>query len=67
MYSRDFLKEYMELAPSNLEKLEKIEQMRIVENDIPINVVRVTDEAVSVDTPDDLDNIITNFKEHFRE
>jgi len=42
------------LAPSSLEKREKLEQLRALEAGMSIAVARVSDVPLSVDTPDDL-------------
>jgi 3-deoxy-manno-octulosonate cytidylyltransferase (CMP-KDO synthetase) len=39
---------------SPLERAEKLEQLRALENGIPISVVRVEYESVGVDTRDDV-------------
>jgi 3-deoxy-manno-octulosonate cytidylyltransferase (CMP-KDO synthetase) len=41
-----------------LERLEKLEQLRALENGFPIKVTPVDYEPLSVDTPDDLKKVI---------
>lgn len=53
-YTKDFLFTYKNLAESNLEKLEKLEQLRILENGYRIKVIETKFETFGVDTPDDL-------------
>ena len=48
------LARFVELPPSRLEEMEKLEQLRLVENGIPIRVVRVDRHSPGVDTPEDL-------------
>jgi 3-deoxy-manno-octulosonate cytidylyltransferase (CMP-KDO synthetase) len=65
LYSSSFLKKYAKLPPTKLEKLENIEQLRILESGIRIDVVEVEDDGISVDTPDDLYNIRNQYKRCF--
>jgi 3-deoxy-manno-octulosonate cytidylyltransferase (CMP-KDO synthetase) len=41
-----------------LEKLEKLEQLRALENGFPVRIVPVDYEPLSVDTPDDLGRVV---------
>ena len=52
------LARFVELPPSRLEQLEKLEQLRLVENGIPIRVARVKRHSPGVDTPEDLQRVI---------
>ena len=54
-FRNDFLQAYPQLAVSPLERIEALEQLRVLWHGIPI-AVHVTDEvpAAGVDTPDDL-------------
>ncbi|MFO7974308.1 MAG: 3-deoxy-manno-octulosonate cytidylyltransferase [Candidatus Hydrogenedentota bacterium] len=54
VYRRDFLLEYARMAPTPLEELEKLEQLRALENGYPIAVVDTEYLSVGVDTPEDL-------------
>lgn len=56
-YTKDFLFTYKNLPPSKLEKLEKLEQLRIVENDYPIRVIETKHETIGVDTREDLEKV----------
>jgi 3-deoxy-manno-octulosonate cytidylyltransferase (CMP-KDO synthetase) len=54
-YRRETILRFSKLAPSRLEKVEKLEQLRALENGIGIGVVRFDDDApVEVDTDEDL-------------
>jgi len=57
LYSRSFLRKYSLMDSTRLELIEHIEQLRILENDIAINVVEVTDDGISVDTVEDLEKV----------
>jgi len=54
-YRRDALERFVELAPSPLEKREKLEQLRALEAGMSIAVARVDSVPLSVDTPVDLE------------
>ncbi len=54
LYRREFLLEYVRLAPTPLEVSESLEQLRILENGFPVYVVRAEEDSVSVDTPEDV-------------
>jgi len=56
-YTKDFLFIYKNLPQSSLEKLEKLEQLRILENGYRIKVVETKFETYGVDTPDDLTKV----------
>ena len=52
-YRGAFLRRYIAEAPCDLEKTEKLEQLRALWMGAKIAVVRTEDEGVGVDTPDD--------------
>lgn len=54
VYRKDALLEFTRLEKGILEDLEKLEQLRFLENKIPIKVVETEYESLSVDTPEDL-------------
>lgn len=56
-YTKDFLFTYKNLPQSPLEKLEKLEQLRILENGYRIKVVETKFDTFGVDTPDDLERV----------
>lgn len=56
-YRREFLLEYATMAATPLEKLEKLEQLRVLENGRPIAVVETEYEAIGVDTREDLERV----------
>lgn len=52
------LRQFVSLAPSKLELTEKLEQLRLLENGIPLRVVLVENGARGVDTPEDLKEVL---------
>lgn len=56
-YRRDFLLELTQLAPSPLEQLEKLEQLRVLEHGYRIKMVERDDSSIGVDTPEDLERV----------
>ena len=53
-YTRDFLFTFKSLPQSPLEKIEKLEQLRVIENGYKIKVIETKHETVGIDTPEDL-------------
>ena len=53
-YRRAALARFVALPPSPLEKREKLEQLRALENGIQIGVVKVDYDSVGVDAPEDV-------------
>ena len=58
VFRRKFLLHFSKMKPSPLEKLEKLEQLRALENGYRIKVNPVDYEPLSVDTPEDLQKVI---------
>lgn len=56
-YRKDFLLHFSELNPTNLEKTEALEQLRVLENGFKIKVILTEQEYIplSVDTTEDLE------------
>ncbi len=61
VFRRKFLLQFSRMKPTPLEKLEKLEQLRALENGYRIKVNLVDYEPLSVDTPEDLQRVITYF------
>lgn len=57
------LERFSDLSPGRLEKREKLEQLRLLENDIPIHVVETTHTSHGVDSPQDLETAIAFLKQ----
>ncbi len=56
IYTREILSKLMQFEQTPLEKIEKLEQLRALENDISINVTTLDNyQGLAVDTPEDLD------------
>jgi len=53
-YSVGALEKFRTLAPSRLEQIEKLEQLRFLENGVPIVVVETAIDTIGVDTEEDL-------------
>lgn len=51
------LKKFVSLGPGRLETAEKLEQLRLLENDIPIHVVLTKHKSIGVDCPEDIKTI----------
>ncbi|MDQ6708152.1 MAG: 3-deoxy-manno-octulosonate cytidylyltransferase [Acidobacteriota bacterium] len=62
VYRRDFLLRYSELPVGPLEKAERLEQLRALENGFKIRVVETDYESLGVDTPADLDRVSRLFE-----
>ena len=57
VYRRDFLLSYPNLPVGPLERAERLEQLRALENGFPIRVVETEYESMGVDTPADLERV----------
>lgn len=56
-YVRNILKLFVKLPPSNLEKLEKLEQLRFLENNMRLHVLESEYKSLAVDEPQDVNRI----------
>ena len=67
VYRRDFLLGYSELPVGPLEKTERLEQLRALENGHRIRVIETDCESLGVDTPEDLERVskLFEFSGHF--
>ncbi|MDP2137720.1 MAG: 3-deoxy-manno-octulosonate cytidylyltransferase [Candidatus Didemnitutus sp.] len=52
-YRGDFLERFVRMPPSRLEQIEKLEQLRVLENGFPIALDVTDDPSIGVDTPED--------------
>ena len=53
-YKRHSLQMFCRLKPSRLERIEGLEQLRFLENGVPIEVIEVDDNSPAVDVPEDI-------------
>ncbi len=61
-YTKDFLFTYKNLPVSNLEKTEKLEQLRVLAEGFRIKVLQTQFDTVGVDTPKDLERVLWQLK-----
>ncbi len=62
IYRRDFLLQYSDLPVGPLEKVERLEQLRALENGYRIRVVETEYDSLGVDTPYDLEKVSAMFE-----
>lgn len=62
VYQRDFLLGYPDLPVGPLERAERLEQLRALENGFRIRVVETEYESLGVDTPEDWERISALFE-----
>ena len=60
-FKRDSLERFVNLPQSHTELMEKLEQLRALENGMTIELCIADENAVSVDTQDDLDKVILEY------
>ena len=63
-YRKEFLLQLSEMPPGKLEQIEKLEQLRVLENGFRIRTVYADYTAMSIDTNEDLININNYVKTH---
>ncbi len=61
-YRRDFLLAYPQLPVGPLERAERLEQLRAIENGYKIRVAETEYESLGVDTPEDLERVARLFE-----
>lgn len=57
-YKKEFLIQYSNMEQTYLERLEKLEQLRVLENEYRIKMIETLYESIGVDTIEDLKKII---------
>ena len=62
-FSMESLQEFCELPKSNLEEIEKLEQLRAIENGRTIAIAKVKSESFGIDTKEDLALALQKFKD----
>jgi 3-deoxy-manno-octulosonate cytidylyltransferase (CMP-KDO synthetase) len=61
-YTRTALEKFHALPASELELTERLEQLRFLENGIPVRVVETSEDTIGVDTEDDLRKVEEFFR-----
>jgi 3-deoxy-manno-octulosonate cytidylyltransferase (CMP-KDO synthetase) len=56
-YRREILLQFPTLPASQLEQMERLEQLRLLENGIPVHVVKTEFDTIGVDTDEDLKRV----------
>ena len=62
-YRRDFLLQYAALAPTPMEQIESLEQLRVLENGFKIKVLTSDFQGIGIDTKEDLDAVNKIFEQ----
>ncbi len=57
-FRKNVLDRFVALSPGRLEQFEKLEQLRLLENNLPIHVVHTESKSLSVDRPEDLEVVL---------
>jgi len=53
-FRKESLFKFIELPPAKLENIEKLEQLRLLENGISIKMIETKYSGIGIDTPEDL-------------
>jgi 3-deoxy-manno-octulosonate cytidylyltransferase (CMP-KDO synthetase) len=60
-YKKDFLAKYIEMDQTNLEKLEKLEQLRVLENGFKIKMIEAATSLIGIDTQEDYEEALKKY------
>ncbi len=63
IYKRDFLLNFLNWKPSTLEKVEQLEQLRVLQRGFKMGVVPASFSSPGIDTPEDIRKVETLLKE----
>lgn len=66
-YRRDFLLQFAALAPTPMEQIESLEQLRVLENGFKIKVLTSDFQGIGIDTKEDLDAVNKLFEQTNKE
>jgi len=66
-YRRDFLLQYAALAPTPMEQIESLEQLRVLENGFKIKVLTSDFQGIGIDTKEDLEAVNKLFEQTNKE
>ncbi len=59
------LRQFVALQPGRLERTEKLEQLRLLENEIPVHVLITKHKSIGVDLPEDIEKVIKILKKPY--
>ena len=62
-FRRSSLEQFTALPISPLENVEKLEQLRALENDMYIHVATVTGDSIAVDVPEDIGKVLAHLRQ----
>jgi len=60
-YQKDFLAKYIKMDQTNLEKLEKLEQLRVLENGFKIKMIEAASGLIGIDTLEDYEEALKKY------
>ena len=60
-YQKDFLAKYIKMEQTNLEKLEKLEQLRVIENGFKIKMILANSSLIGIDTQEDYEEALKKY------
>lgn len=60
-YKKDFLIKYSQMQQSYLERLEKLEQLRVLENGYKIKMIETNYNSIGIDTQEDYDKALEKY------
>ena len=61
-YRKDFLLQYIHMEQSYLEKVEKLEQLRVLENGYKIKMIETVSSSIGIDTLDDYHEALKKYE-----
>jgi 3-deoxy-manno-octulosonate cytidylyltransferase (CMP-KDO synthetase) len=64
IFRRNFLEQYAQLPVSQLEKAEKLEQLRILEAGYKIKAGLTTYDSIPIDTPEDVARVVAVLRQY---